>query len=108
MEISGKTAIVTGAASGIGLATARLFLAEGAKLVAGDVAPAGLEQYTGPDVAAVTADVTRREDDERLVSTALERFGRLDVVCNVAGIVDRFLPVDEIPTRSGSASSQST
>lgn len=96
-RLAGKVAIVTGAGGGLGLAMTRLFQREGARVVAADVAPAGLEQVSGTDgIETVIADVRRRDDVERMVATASERFGRLDILCNNAGIVDRFLPVTEM------------
>ncbi len=96
-RLQDKVAIVTGAGSGIGRATAELFHREGALVVAVDVAPGGLTQLPADKhVQSVVADVSRRADDERIVATALDRFGRLDALCNVAGIVDRLLPVGEL------------
>jgi 3-oxoacyl-[acyl-carrier protein] reductase len=87
--LGGKVAIVTGGSGGIGLASARALVAEGARVVLGDLdggaasAAAGL----GAEVAAAVAvDVTRPADAELLVNTALERFGRLDVLVASAGI----------------------
>jgi NAD(P)-dependent dehydrogenase (short-subunit alcohol dehydrogenase family) len=97
MRLQHKVAIITGAGGGMGRATARLFLQEGAKVVAADYQSGGLEQLpAGPDLATVTGDVSARPDAERIVAVALERFGRVDVLCNVAGIMDRFLPVGEL------------
>jgi len=96
MKLQDTVAIVTGAGSGIGLAITQRFLAEGARVVAGDIAEAHLatlQKLTG--VTAVRADVTVRADLDRLVATA-EDLGRLDIVVNNAGIMDRFLPVSEV------------
>jgi NAD(P)-dependent dehydrogenase (short-subunit alcohol dehydrogenase family) len=89
MRLAGKTALITGGNSGIGLATARLFLAEGAR-----VAIVGRNKKTlheaahalGGDVLAVQADVTDVEATERAVATTSERLGKLDVVFANAGI----------------------
>jgi NAD(P)-dependent dehydrogenase (short-subunit alcohol dehydrogenase family) len=97
-QLEGKVAVITGAASGIGLATARLFAVEGAHVVATDVAEQGLADLVRETGAvAVVGDVSRSEDVDRTIDTAIERFGRLDILCNVAAIRDRFLPVDEMP-----------
>ena len=96
-RLQNKVAIVTGAGSGIGRATAELFHREGAMVVAVDQVAAGLAQLPADErMQSVVADVSRRADDERAVATAVDRFGRLDALCNVAGIVDRLLPVGEL------------
>jgi NAD(P)-dependent dehydrogenase (short-subunit alcohol dehydrogenase family) len=80
-RFEGRTVIVTGAASGIGRETATGFLAEGATVVAGDRT---LEVPDG--TIGVEVDVSSPADVERLVSVALAQTGRLDVMCNIAGI----------------------
>jgi NAD(P)-dependent dehydrogenase (short-subunit alcohol dehydrogenase family) len=96
MKLQDTVAIVTGAGSGIGLAITERFLAEGARVVAGDIAEAHLTTLQGlSGVTAVRADVTVQADLDRLVATAAG-LGRLDIVVNNAGIMDRFLPVGEV------------
>jgi NAD(P)-dependent dehydrogenase (short-subunit alcohol dehydrogenase family) len=97
-RLEGRVAIVTGAASGIGLATALRFRALGASVVAVDLTPAeqaDLPLQAGEHVALVAADVTRQPDAERAVGVALERFGRVDTLANVAGILGANPPVAE-------------
>ncbi|MBV8600647.1 MAG: SDR family oxidoreductase [Candidatus Eremiobacteraeota bacterium] len=77
-----KVAIVTGAASGIGERTARLFAEEGARVVAADIN----EPHAG--VLAVRADVADPASVEELVATTKERFGRIDVLAHFAGITN--------------------
>ncbi len=85
LRLQDKVAVLTGAASGIGEAVARRYLDAGARCVLVDVKPAAeLEARFGDlgagRVVAVQADVTRRDDIERIVATALERFGRIDIL----------------------------
>jgi NAD(P)-dependent dehydrogenase (short-subunit alcohol dehydrogenase family) len=89
MRLSGKTAFITGGTSGIGLATAKAFLAEGARVAITGRSRAKLERATaelGPDVVALVADVTDIASLERAVAAAAERFGHLDIVFANAGI----------------------
>ncbi len=84
----GRCAVVTGAASGIGRATAHRFVADGGVVVAGDIDTEGLQQLTddlGAPVAVQRCDVTREADVAALVDLAVERFGSIDAVFNVAG-----------------------
>jgi NAD(P)-dependent dehydrogenase (short-subunit alcohol dehydrogenase family) len=88
-RLDGKVAIITGGASGMGEATARLFVREGARVVIGDV-----QREKGEAVAASlggacvfrNVDVSSSEDVRALVRTAVDRFGKLDVMYNNAGI----------------------
>ena len=91
-KLDGKVAIVTGAASGIGRATAILFASEGAKVVLADwderqgSRVADELREAGHDAVFVRVDVSRPEDVEGMISTAVERYARLDVLFNNAGI----------------------
>jgi len=92
MKLTGKKALITGGNSGIGLATARLFVAEGAK-----VAITGRDQETldeaiaelGPNAHGYRADVTVADDRKRLFAEIVRDFGRLDIVFANAGITGR-------------------
>ncbi len=88
-RLAGKVAVITGAARGQGEAEARLFVAEGARVVATDVLTAEVEAVAadlGDAAVALTHDVTDAEAWNRVVATAVERFGGLDVLVNNAGI----------------------
>ncbi len=89
LAISGKTALVTGAQGGIGLATARRLAAEGVNLVLSDIDAEALEAAAVDLDAAtlcVTADVTDQAQVDALVARGRERFGHIDMVVHAAGI----------------------
>lgn len=84
-SLDGKVAVVTGGASGIGLATARRFAAAGARVVIGDRTDAA-SIASGIGGIAVRADVSAEDDVARLMRTASERFGAIDIAINNAGV----------------------
>jgi 3alpha(or 20beta)-hydroxysteroid dehydrogenase len=89
-RLAGKVALISGAARGQGAAEARLFAAEGARVLLGDLldAPgAALAAELGTSAAYLHLDVTREDDWRRAVETARRRFGRLDVLVNNAGVL---------------------
>src|SRR6266446_7706108 len=100
MQLSGKVALITGSASGIGRATALLFAREGAAValadlnadaghrVADEIAQSGVHAFFEP------VDVTRATDCQRLVERAIREFGRIDILFNNAGIIRRATVVD--------------
>ena len=98
--MAGKVAVVTGGAHGIGAGTVRLLHAEGARVVIGDLQADDGERLAvelagaGGDVVFVRTDVSVEADVARLVDTAVERFGRLDVMFNNAGIIGAVGPID--------------
>lgn len=100
--LQGKTAIITGAGSGIGKASVDLFLKQGADVVAADVNydAVAAQKSEFPDYAGhlepVKVDVSRRDQVEAMVDTAVAKFGKLDILFNNAGIMDGNEPIDEI------------
>jgi NAD(P)-dependent dehydrogenase (short-subunit alcohol dehydrogenase family) len=100
-QLDGKVAIVTGANSGIGRATALLFAREGATVVASGRRQELNEQVVaeiaaaGGTALAVAADVSVPADCQRLVDATIAAYGRIDVLVNNAGIADKHLPIDE-------------
>ncbi len=91
-DLKGRTAVITGGASGIGLALAHRFGAQGMRLVLGDVEAPALKQATaelheaGYEVVAEVIDVREIDDLKRLEATAREHFGNVHVLCNNAGV----------------------
>ena len=100
-RLEGKVAAITGSASGFGETAARLFVGEGCRVALGDI-----QEERGRAVAAelgdaavyVRCDVTSEEDVANLVDTAVNAFGRLDIMFNNAGIVGAVGPIDTTPT----------
>ena len=107
----GKTAIVTGAGSGIGRATVLRLAQEGARVVALDVnqerlAASQAELETkGLKADFLRADVTSQDDIQRVVEAAGDQ---IDILANVAGIMDHFIPLGELDDDTWIVSSQST
>ncbi len=88
-QLQGKTALITGAASGIGLAVARRFLAEGANVIAFDRAdPNPVVDALPASFLGITGDVRSPADNQRAVDLAVARFGGLDVFVGNAGVYD--------------------
>jgi len=91
-RIDDQVAVVTGGASGIGEATAQVLAAAGAAVVVGDIDEEGASRTAkqigadGGRAVAVRADTSRRADVDALVDRAVSEYGRLDVMCNVAGV----------------------
>jgi NAD(P)-dependent dehydrogenase (short-subunit alcohol dehydrogenase family) len=91
-SMTGRRAIVTGGASGIGRATAELLAAEGARVAVADLDEAGaraVAEACGPDALGIGVDVAVAEECRRAVERAAEAFGGLDVLVNNAGIIRR-------------------
>lgn len=93
-RLEGKVALITGATGGIGTATAELFAQEGARLVITDVAREPLQklarriEVSGAEVATALLDVSSAREWEEVTALVRDRFGALDVLVNLAGILD--------------------
>lgn len=99
-RLKGKVAVITGAASGIGAATARRFKNEGCALILGDIQSDlghDLAQELGDRVFFENCNVTLEADVKKLVDRALSAFGQLDIMFNNAGIVGAKGPIDQTP-----------
>ena len=94
--LDGKVAVITGAGSGMAKASVKVFAREGAKVVAADISGAEKDtvQEVGGDVVAVHCDVTDEDDVAAAVRAAIDAFGRLDVMLNVAGIAEGAMVAD--------------
>jgi 3-oxoacyl-[acyl-carrier protein] reductase len=103
MTLAGQVSIVTGAGRGIGFAIARRLAREGSSVVIADVNAPGAEQAAralvemGCSALAVAVDITVEADRARLVAAALEAYGRLDVLVNNAGIMQRVSLMEVTP-----------
>ncbi len=101
--LEGKVAMITGASQGLGRALAHAYAEEGAKLVINarreeSIRPvAGEIEKKGAEVLALAADVSVSEDVRRLVDAAVERFGRIDVLVNNAGVLGPRVEILEYP-----------
>lgn len=102
----GRVAVIVGASSGMGRATARAFVGDGFRVVVAARSGDGLVTLVdgltgeGAEVIAVTADATRRDDCERIVAAAMERFGQVDTLVNCVGVNIPRRRVDELTDAS--------
>ncbi|KAF0676330.1 Sorbitol dehydrogenase [Profundibacterium mesophilum KAUST100406-0324] len=98
MRLAGKTALITGAARGIGLAFAKRYVAEGATVAIGDIdleAARRAAEEIGPKAIAIEMDVARQDSIETAVAEAITRMGRIDILVNNAAIFTA-APIAEI------------
>ena len=102
MKLAGKVALITGSGSGFGRATAVLFAKEGAKLVVVDKnSKAGKEtvdliQRNGSEAFFIEADVSKASESEQMINLGKEKFGRLDILHNNAGVPMSFTTIEEV------------
>ncbi|WP_153415658.1 SDR family NAD(P)-dependent oxidoreductase [Nocardia macrotermitis] len=101
-RLAGKVAVITGAGSGIGRASALLFAREGAKVVCADIS--GRQDKTAADIGeaavAVSADVSKSVEVQRMIAAAVDSFGRLDVLFNNAGMSGKRGPLADLDEES--------
>lgn len=102
MKLQDRVAVVTGAASGMGKAIAKLYAQEGAKVVVADLNVEGAKtvvneiESQGGTATAVKVNVAELKDIENMIDTAVKEYGTLDILVNNAGIMDSMEPVGEI------------
>ncbi len=102
MKLKNKVAIITGGASGIGLATAQRFAKEGAKVVIADINEKRLEDAVntirkqGGTIEAIRTDVRSQEDNTEMFKFTLEKFGKYDILFCNAGVIDGFTTVGDM------------
>lgn len=100
MELEGKVALITGAGSGLGLSTAKAFAREGARVVINDLREEVAQEAAtglGSGHGAVGGDVSKEADVAAMVEAAIDRFGRIDILINNAGVPDSFVPTIDQP-----------
>jgi len=102
MRLDKKVALITGAGSGIGRASALLFAKEGAKVSVLDMNPSGGQETVdvikknGGEAKFIKADVSKASDMQQAVKTTLDAYGRLDILFNNAGILRHLVPIEEL------------
>lgn len=102
MKLENKVAIITGAASGMGEATAKLFAQEGAKVIVSDINEENINRVVkeikeaGGSATGIKCDVAKGQEIIALVEKTIETYDGLDIVMNNAGIMDNFIPVGDL------------
>ncbi|MBP1963129.1 SDR family NAD(P)-dependent oxidoreductase [Paenibacillus aceris] len=101
MKLSGKVAVITGGASGIGKAAARLFVEQGAKVVISDISDQAEETVkelsnVGGEVIFVKTNVSKEEDIQSLIAATVQHFGKLDIMIANAGIGHSAKPIEDV------------
>lgn len=99
MRLEGKTAIVTGGASGFGAGIVRKFIAEGARVMVADINAAGAQAMAadmGEQAVSFGVDLTQRDQVKAMADTAFDTFGGLDILVNNAGITHLPAPMEDV------------
>jgi NAD(P)-dependent dehydrogenase (short-subunit alcohol dehydrogenase family) len=100
-QLKGKVAVVTGGGSGVGKAIAELFAQNGCAVMVVDVVPdrvsavVGGLKASGARASGLVADLSKPEESDKMIDRAIVEFGRVDVLCNNAGIMDGAMPAAE-------------
>lgn len=103
MRLHGKVAVITGAGSGIGRATAELMAAQGAKVLGGDLntealdAVAATVKQAGGEMSGLKTNIAVKADTEALITEAVNRYGKIDILVNNAGIMDYSHGIATVP-----------
>lgn len=102
MRLQGKTAVITGSASGMGKSMALLFAKEGANVVVADINEAAINavveeiKAAGGQAQGVVTNVTKEDDVARMIDTAVSSYGKLDILVNNAGIMDAMMSAEAV------------
>ena len=102
-KLAGKVAVITGAGSGIGRAAALLFAKEGAEIVVADFAPQGghetvkMIKEAGGQAIFVEVNVSKSSDVQKMIKSAVDTYGRLDILFNNAGMQGKYIITAELP-----------
>ena len=95
-KLNGKVAVITGAASGMGKAIALLFASEGSRIIASDINEERLEELCREamefeaEIFTIVSDITKQEEIDFVIDTAVKEYGTLDILVNSAGVMDNF------------------
>lgn len=106
MQTKDKVIVITGAASGFGAAAAKKFVDNGGKVVLGDIQEdlgRSIAEKLGDNAVFAACDVTKESNMEGLINLALEKFGKLDVMFNNAGVIGAVGPIDTTPSEEWKA-----
>lgn len=101
-KLEGKVAVITGAASGIGKSTAKLYLKEGASCILADINENLLKEVKEEfsmyeeKIETFNVDVSNKDNVEKMIDFAIDKFGKMDILFNNAGIIDNLKPITEM------------
>lgn len=102
MLLEGKVALITGAGSGMGKAQTQKYAEEGAKVIAVDINLDAVEKVVqeitnnGGEAIAVKGDISKKEEVDKFVKNGLDKYDKIDILCNTAGIMDDFKPTLDV------------